>query len=268
MLTIAKDTIFTNVALTPEGDVWWEGMTETPPSELTDWKGEKWAPGCGRVAAHPNARFTAPARNCPSIDKDWENPAGVPLSGFIFGGRRADTVPLVFQPDSWEKGVYFAATIGSETTAAATGAVGVVRRDPMAMLPFCGYHVGDYFAHWLRVKSLTRRLPAIFIVNWFRKDENGKFVWPGFGQNMRVLRWMFERVDGKAGGAQTVLGTMPRFDDLAWDGFAFSADQYAKATSLNPAQWEKELAGHEEFFRKVGDKLPNAFHEIRTSARL
>jgi phosphoenolpyruvate carboxykinase (GTP) len=267
MLTIATDTIFTNVALTPDGDVWWEGMSEAPPAELTDWTGQKWTPGCGRLAAHPNARFTAPARNCPSIDKDWENPTGVPISGFLFGGRRADTIPLVFQPDSWEKGVYYAATIGSETTAAATGAVGVVRRDPMAMLPFCGYHVGDYFQHWLDVPRLAKKLPAIFIVNWFRKDESGKFVWPGYGQNMRVLQWMFARVDGKSGGVKTPLGTMPRYEDLVWDGLAFSADQYSKATSLVKGQWEKELSGHEEFFRSVGEKLPAAFREIRASAR-
>ncbi|MGZ3658198.1 MAG: phosphoenolpyruvate carboxykinase (GTP) [Bdellovibrionota bacterium] len=268
MLTVASDTIFTNVGLTPDGDVWWEGMTDTPPAKLTDWKGEEWTPGCGRLAAHPNARFTAPASNCPSIDSEWQSPAGVPLSGFIFGGRRADTVPLVFQPDSWEKGVYYAATIGSETTAAATGAVGVVRRDPMAMLPFCGYHVGDYFAHWLGVKTLAKKLPSIFIVNWFRKDENGKFVWPGYGQNMRVLQWMFNRVDGKASGAQTALGTTPRFEDLHWEGMTFSAEQYSKATHLNPAQWEKEMMGHEEFFRSVGEKLPAAFHAIRAAARI
>jgi phosphoenolpyruvate carboxykinase (GTP) len=268
MLTIASDTIFTNVALTADGDVWWEGMTEQPPAEITDWQGQKWTPGCGRTAAHPNARFTAPARNCPSIDKDWENPAGVPISGFIFGGRRADTIPLVFQADSWDKGVYFAATIGSETTAAATGTVGVVRRDPMAMLPFCGYHVGDYFAHWLSVAKLTKKLPAIFIVNWFRKDETGKFIWPGYGQNMRVLQWMFRRIDGQAEGNQTTLGTMPRFDDLEWQGLTFSQEQFAKVTNLEPRQWEKEMAGHEEFFRSVGKKLPQAFQEIERSVKI
>jgi phosphoenolpyruvate carboxykinase (GTP) len=266
MLTIARDAIFTNVALTPDGDVWWEGMTETPPAELTDWTGQAWTPGCGRLAAHPNARFTVPASNCPSIDKEWQSPAGVPISAFIFGGRRADTIPLVFQSESWESGVYYAATIGSETTAAATGAVGIVRRDPMAMLPFCGYHVGAYFSHWLEMASLTKKLPQIFIVNWFRKDETGKFVWPGFGQNMRVLKWMFERVDGNAQGEKNQLGFSPRYSDLDWSGMAFSEDQFSKATKLDPAKWEKEFTSHDEFFSMLGDKLPAAFRVVREKA--
>jgi len=267
MLSIARDTIFTNVAKTADGDVWWEGMTETPPSDLTDWKGQPWTPDCGRLAAHPNSRFTAPAKNCPSIDSEWENPAGVPISAFVFGGRRPDTIPLVFQSHSWDEGVYFAATVGSETTAAATGAVGVVRRDPMAMLPFCGYHVGKYFQHWLEMKRIARKLPAIFIVNWFRKDENGKFIWPGYGQNMRVLKWMFERVDGEDGGQKNALGTSPRFEDLDWTGLPFTKEQFGKAMNLDSAKWEKEFAGHDEFFAQIGKELPAEFKAIRDSKR-
>ncbi len=266
MLSVARDTIFTNVALTPDGDVWWEGMTETPPAELTDWQGKAWTPGCGRLAAHPNARFTAPAKNCPSIDADWENPSGVPISAFIFGGRRADTIPLIFQANSWAEGVYYAATVGSETTAAATGAVGVVRRDPMAMLPFCGYHIGSYFSHWLKMPTLARKLPEIFVVNWFRKDEQGKFIWPGFGQNMRVLKWIFERTEGKGGSEQTKLGTSPRYQDLDWTGTSFSEEQFAKATTLNPEQWQREFKGHDEFFAQLGERMPPEFKAIRAKA--
>ncbi len=266
MLTIASNTIFTNVALTKDGDVWWEGMTDVPPAELTDWRGQAWTPDCGRLAAHPNARFTAPASLCPSIDADWENPAGVPISAFIFGGRRADTVPLVFQPENWASGVYYGATIGSETTAAATGAVGVVRRDPMAMLPFCGYHIGEYFSHWLAMQKRATRAPAIFVVNWFRKDTNGKFAWPGYGQNMRVLKWIFERVDGKAQGEQTILGTSPRYQDLDWSGLNFSSDQFQQVIGVDSAKWEKELTSHNDFFSQLGEKLPEEFHSLRERA--
>lgn len=262
MKTIAANTIFTNVAITKDGDVWWEGLTEEPPKDLIDWRGMKYDPASGKPAAHPNARFTAPARQNPVIDPKWDDKEGVPISAFIFGGRRSSTIPLVYQAVNWNFGVYLASTMGSETTAAAFGEVGKVRRDPFAMLPFCGYHMGDYFNHWLQ---FGRRLPApprVFGVNWFRK-EKGKFLWPGFSDNMRVLKWIFNRVKGQAAAVESPIGWMPRYEDIDWKGLKFSRDDFDKIMDIDREAWKEELLGHAELFERMYDKLPKEYIFMR-----
>jgi phosphoenolpyruvate carboxykinase (GTP) len=264
MDSIKRDTIFTNVGLTDDGDVWWEGMTKEPPAHLIDWKGRDWSPGQtdkdGKpvLSSHPNSRFTAPARNCPVIDPEWENPAGVPVSAIIFGGRRSTTMPLIVQSFNWSHGVYLGATMGSEMTAAAAGTLGQVRRDPMAMLPFCGYNMGDYLTHWLQMRKLIKYVPRIFHVNWFRKNADGKFLWPGYGENTRILKWMVERCRPGAHALETTIGWLPDYEDIDMQGLekTVTSEVFAEAQKIDTSEWHRELLLQDELFIKLYSELP------------
>jgi phosphoenolpyruvate carboxykinase (GTP) len=263
MKMVEHDTIFTNVAMTPDGDVWWEGMDVPAPDGLLDWQGNPWSKNSGNKAAHPNSRFTTPMRNNPAWSAHSDAPSGVPISAIIFGGRRASTVPLVLESTDWTHGVFMGATMGSETTAAASGAVGVLRRDPLAMLPFCGYNIGDYFAHWLKMRGAIKKPPRIFMVNWFRKDAGGSFIWPGFGENLRVLKWMVDRIRGRAGGRETPVGIAPNDADLDLKGLDLSPAQVREALAVRPEEWSAELESTAEFFEKIGPTMPKELMERR-----
>jgi phosphoenolpyruvate carboxykinase (GTP) len=259
-----RDTVFTNVALTDDGDVWWEGLTDQPPAHLIDWQGKDWTPQIaketGAKAAHPNSRFTVAATANPVLDPEWDNPNGVPIDAFLFGGRRSTTVPLVTEARSWTEGVYMAATMGSETTAAIAGQVGVVRRDPFAMIAFAGYNMSDYFQHWLnigqKVAATGARVPSIYCVNWFRKGADGKFIWPGYGDNMRVLEWIVGRIEGKSQGEDNAFGISPRYEDMRWDGLNFSKDQFQSVIGIDRAAWQQEMVLHQELFTQLSYHLP------------
>jgi phosphoenolpyruvate carboxykinase (GTP) len=264
MRTIARgNSIFTNVALTDDGDIWWEGMTEQAPALLTDWKGRDWTPSSEEPSSHPNSRFCTPAGQCPIIAPEWEDPKGVPISAILFGGRRKTTVPLVTESRDWQHGVFLGATLSSETTAAATGAVGVVRRDPMAMLPFIGYHAGDYFRHWIELGKAadSSKLPRIFYVNWFRRDDDGGFLWPGFGENIRVLKWAVERIEGQAAAVETPIGYVPATGSLDVTGLDVPPEDLEEALRVDAGEWREELPQIEEWFAHIGDKLPSGMRD-------
>jgi len=269
MQTLTRNCVFTNVALTPDGDVWWEEMTPGLPPRLTDWQGNEWTPGCGRKAAHPNARFTAPTAQCPVVDPAWEDPKGVPISAILFGGRRPTTIPLVFQSFNWQHGTFLGSIQSSETTAAQAGAVGVVRRDPMAMLPFCGYHMGDYFAHWLATgrKTAPDKMPKIFYVNWFRKSADNRWLWPGYSENSRVLKWVFERVTGCGDAVDTPIGYLPAPGAIDTAGLDVADEDLRELLRVDVAGWKKELPGIEEHYAKLGDRLPRELREELAALR-